>query len=309
MHPGAGAIKVNDALLAIQTYLNQNVAGAEHATVGLVGGFIEISLGSNTTSTLGITDGTNNNASASDTTTLGLANGTYSPIHLDSALIRTGVETEKNAIVSEGVIGAPGGHVEEHIVRNLNTLPGDPSTSGIFTIFGQFFDHGLDFINKGGQGSKVIIPLSPDDPMYGQIGPDGQPVTSITISRATPDGYTVNDIHGRPVPTAAGSDPAEQKVVYTNHTSPFIDQSQSYGSDTQTTLMLREWVEDPNHPGQYIPGAELFDGHQTQAYNSQTFNDAAPGGLGVGTTTRTVPTLNELRAHLLATASRRSELG
>ena len=32
-----------------------------------------------------------------------------------------------------------------------------------FTIFGQFFDHGLDLVNKGGNGS-VMIPLRTDDP-------------------------------------------------------------------------------------------------------------------------------------------------
>ena len=199
--------------------------------------------------------------------------------------------------------------------------------SGLFTLFGQFFDHGLDFIDKGGQGAKIIIPLAPTDPLYGAIGPDGQPTTTITISRATPDHYTVTDLHGRPLSIAgadhvwgtaddvsgAGSDgvygtaddthgamvkPAT--TTYTDHTSPYIDQSQSYGSDTQITNLLREWVQDPN-THQWRPGAELLDGHHTQDYNSQVFNDASPDGLGVGTTTRTVPTLAELRAHLAAT--------
>ena len=34
-----------------------------------------------------------------------------------------------------------------------------------FTLFGQFFDHGLDLVNKGGNGT-VFIPLQPDDPLY-----------------------------------------------------------------------------------------------------------------------------------------------
>ena len=33
-----------------------------------------------------------------------------------------------------------------------------------FTLFGQFFDHGLDLVNKGGNGT-VFIPLQPDDPL------------------------------------------------------------------------------------------------------------------------------------------------
>ena len=47
---------------------------------------------------------------------------------------------------------------------------------------------------------------------------------------------------------------------YINHTSPFIDQSQTYGSNEQVTNLLREWVLDPT-TGQYIPGAALLDGH------------------------------------------------
>ncbi|TPK85674.1 hypothetical protein FJ936_09035 [Mesorhizobium sp. B2-4-13] len=272
---------------------------------------------------------------------LGLG-GTYAPAAgADaSAMIRMGVYTD--VVTSENVIGV-GGTTEtitEYMVRNLNTLPGDPSTSGIFTLFGQFFDHGLDFIGKGGQGSKIIIPLDPSDPMYSQ-----SPSHTITISRATPDGYTVDDLHGRAMSIAGadnvwgtGDDLADkgadgewgtaddqflggadkdlattagnftgtpiakpETTTYTNHTSPYIDQSQSYGSDSQTTYILREWVEDPNHPGTYIPGAELLDGHQTQAYNSQYFDDSSATGLGVGQTTRTLPTLAELRAHLAET--------
>ena len=33
-----------------------------------------------------------------------------------------------------------------------------------FTFFGQFFDHGLDLVTKGGSGT-VFIPLQPDDPL------------------------------------------------------------------------------------------------------------------------------------------------
>ena len=40
-----------------------------------------------------------------------------------------------------------------------------------FTFFGQFFDHGLDLVTKGGSGT-VFIPLQPDDPLI-TVGPDG----------------------------------------------------------------------------------------------------------------------------------------
>lgn len=254
----------------------------------------------------------------------------HAPGVADSALVRTeaaspGLVTD---VITSQVVGADGTTttVQEHIARNLNTLPGDPSTSGIFTLFGQFFDHGLDFIDKGGQGSKVVIPLSPGDPLYrapGTNGPTDPSNTTITVSRATPDGYTVTDLHGRAL-SIAGADgqwgtaddvkgggldgqygTADDEhgamakptgpASYTDHTSPYIDQNQTYGSDAQITNLLREWVRDPN-TGQFRPGAEMFDGHQVKAYSSGTFDDA-----GAGLSTRTVPTLDELRAHLLAT--------
>src|SRR6266536_2363064 len=36
--------------------------------------------------------------------------------------------------------------------------------NALFTFFGQFFDHGLTFLRKGGNGT-VIVPLQPDDPL------------------------------------------------------------------------------------------------------------------------------------------------
>ncbi len=253
---------------------------------------------------------------------------------VDSALTRLDSPTApiSTDTFTETVVNRDGSHstIEETIIRNQNTLPGDPSTSGIFTLFGQFFDHGLDFIDKGGQGSKIVIALDPSDPLYRAPDPvTGDPGNlTITISRATPDGYTVTDIHGRSLSIAgangqfgggddlksAGADgqwgtsddllgdvspPAQAN--YTNHTSPYIDQSQSYGSDEQITNLLRKWEADPLHSGQFRAGAELFDGHQIKEYSSTTFNDQGTGADGRGLTTRTVPTLNELRQHVIDT--------
>jgi Ca2+-binding RTX toxin-like protein len=149
--------------------------------------------------------------------------------------------------------------------------PGVAPTNGFFAVFGQFFDHGLDFIAKGGadQNLKITIPLATTDPLYGVIGQDGQPTYSITITRALIDHFD-NGV-----------------AQYVNHTSPFIDQSQTYGSSGQITDLLREWVKDPN-TGAYVAGSHLFDGNQTQAWTD---------GFG-NVTTSTLPTLNELRAHI-----------
>jgi Ca2+-binding RTX toxin-like protein len=159
---------------------------------------------------------------------------------------------------------------DDHFIGALN--PGVAPSNGFFVLFGQFFDHGLDFIGKA-SGQTIKIALASDDPLYGMLGPDGQPVHEITINRAT-------------VATMDANGPE-----YVNHTSPFIDQSQTYGSDEQLTNLLREWVKDPA-TGQYHAGMNLFDG--------ETLDTAwtKPDGTS---THNTLPTLDELRAHVEAT--------
>ena len=49
-----------------------------------------------------------------------------------------------------------------------------------FTLFGQFFDHGLDLVNKGGSGT-VFVPLQPDDPLY----VPGSHTNFMVLTRAT----------------------------------------------------------------------------------------------------------------------------
>jgi Ca2+-binding RTX toxin-like protein len=161
--------------------------------------------------------------------------------------------------------------VGDHFIGGLN--PGVSPSNGFFVLFGQFFDHGLDFIDKGGQGATVKITLATTDPLYGMTGADGQPVHEITINRATVNSVDANG------------------AEYVNHTSPFIDQSQTYGSHEQLTTLLRKWVVDPVS-GAYHAGMTLFDG-QTLATQWKDAN----GNL----TNATLPTLNELRAHVEAT--------
>jgi hypothetical protein len=162
----------------------------------------------------------------------------------------------------------------EYFIGSEN--PGVAPVNSWFAIFGQFFDHGLDFIGKANAG-KITIALDPSDPLYGTIGADGQPVTSIVVSRATPDSIT----------DGVGS--------YVNHTSPFIDQSQTYGSNDQVTNVLRAWVSTDGG-STYHAGMNLFDG--------QTLEDSWTRRWPDGSTSQvhdTLPTLNELRAHLRAT--------
>jgi hypothetical protein len=82
-----------------------------------------------------------------------------------------------------------------------------------FTLFGQFFDHGLDLVPKA--GPAVLIPLTNDDPLYSS-SPSAP--NMMVLTRA--------------------SDSAGQS---TNETTPWIDQSQTYGSHASQNFFLREY--------------------------------------------------------------------
>ena len=103
------------------------------------------------------------------------------------ALERLGIATDTATydIVGANDVVTPG--YTENFIENTNSYAADPSYSGWFVLFGQFFDHGLDFVSKPGGGPTIQIALAVDDPLYGKIGPDGQPTTSITLNRAAPE--------------------------------------------------------------------------------------------------------------------------
>ena len=83
-----------------------------------------------------------------------------------------------------------------------------------FTLFGQFFDHGLDLVNKGG-ASSVFVPLDGTDPL--QPVPAGTPPFMI-LTRAS-------QVNGEA----------------TNQTTPFVDQSQTYTSHPSHQVFLRDY--------------------------------------------------------------------
>jgi Ca2+-binding RTX toxin-like protein len=99
-----------------------------------------------------------------------------------------------------------------------------------FMAFGQYFDHGLDFLAKGGNG-KIIIDGAD------AYGPMGQPANFADITRGTQTGVDEN------------GDP-----LHTNKTSVFVDQNQAYGSHKLVGEFLRE--SDGN--GGF--GSHLFSG-------------------------------------------------
>ncbi len=156
--------------------------------------------------------------------------------------------------------------------------PGVAPGNSFLAYFGQFFDHGLDFVGKGAAGTKITIPLATDDPLYrapviDTSGNDDPGNTKITVSRADVSGFDANG-----------------NAQWVNHTSPYIDQSQTYGSHAQMTSLLREWVSTDGGVS-YHAGAHLFDGTTSAAWTNAWGE----------TTTATLPTLGELNAHLIAT--------
>ncbi|MHB2170170.1 peroxidase family protein [Alsobacter sp. R-9] len=82
------------------------------------------------------------------------------------------------------------------------------------TLFGQFFDHGLDLIPKD-SSVNVLVPLAEDDPLY------------------VPGGRTNFMVLNRAV--------ADQQGREMNLTTPWIDQNQTYTSHASHQAFLREY--------------------------------------------------------------------
>ena len=110
-----------------------------------------------------------------------------------------------------------------------------------FTLFGQFFDHGLDLVNKGGSGT-VFIPLMPDDPLYDPTSPTNFMVLTRATVGAGQDGVMGTADDTRPV----------------NTTTPFVDQNQTYTSHSSHQVFLRDYelnaAGDPVSTGRLIEG-------------------------------------------------------
>ncbi len=131
--------------------------------------------------------------------------------------------------------GVPVDCVPEHqtlFIPNVTTDVGlSPPFNGLFTIFGQFFDHGLDKITNGGAGT-VFVPLKPDDPLI-TLGPDGIPNSDDELGPTDPQFMTLT--RGSIVTGPDGFRSAP------NTDTPFVDQSQTYTSHSSHQVFLREY--------------------------------------------------------------------
>ncbi len=115
----------------------------------------------------------------------------------------------------------------------------------MFTFFGQFFDHGLDF--KSTNGQSVYVPLQADDPLF----VPGSPLNFMILSRTT--------------------NPGQESL---NRTTPYVDQNQTFASHPSHQVFLRHYSFDgaglnPVSTGQLIEGVAggmaTWDDVQAQA--------------------------------------------
>jgi Ca2+-binding RTX toxin-like protein len=135
--------------------------------------------------------------------------------------------------VLDGLLDQYGIEMDGPTIHLPNVSPdiGDSASySSIFTLFGQFFDHGLDLVAKGGNGT-IFMPLSPDDPLYDPAKPHGN---FMVLTRAT---------------TGEGAK---------NSTTPWVDQNQTYGSHASKQVFMREYEVGPD--GKPVATGLLLEG-------------------------------------------------
>ncbi len=169
-------------------------------------------------------------------------NGPTTYQQTSGTVINSQIRTVSNLVVDQtetnpAAVAAGGENPEVDARTGSILIPNVATDTGLsapynswFTLFGQFFDHGLDLVNKGGNGT-VLIPLKTDDPRY----VPGSPTNFMVLTRATQ--------------TADGE--------AMNQTSPFVDQSQTYTSHPSHQVFLREYelvADRPESTGRLITG-------------------------------------------------------
>ena len=142
-----------------------------------------------------------------------------------------------------------------------------PPYNSWFTLFGQFFDHGLDLVNKG-QSGTVFIPLEADDPLI--PGPDGilgdDPLTFIdeSLDDLPPNLQfmavtRVTNVFGPGPDGLMGT--GDDTRDHVNQTTPFVDQNQTYTSHPSHQVFLREY--ETSLTGQTVATGKLLEGSAT----------------------------------------------
>jgi Ca2+-binding RTX toxin-like protein len=136
---------------------------------------------------------------------------------------------------------------ETFVIPNVATDVGLSATyNSWFTLFGQFFDHGLDLVTKGGNGT-VYVPLQPDDPLI--AGADGilvdNPATAVNEAADNLPQHLQFMALKRATPTMVdpdGAGPLPAVAQHENTTTSWVDQNQTYTSHASHQVFLREYT-------------------------------------------------------------------
>jgi hypothetical protein len=148
----------------------------------------------------------------------------------------------------------PVGCVPEHqtlFIPNVTTDVGlSPPYNSLFTLFGQFFDHGIDQTVKG--GGTVFVPLKADDPLI--AGPNH--IFEDDPSTRAVEGDDLDPNLRFMVLTRGKNQPGPDKILgtpddvqdATNTDSSWVDQSQTYTSHPSHQVFLREYAMVDDKP-------------------------------------------------------------
>src|SRR5215468_5955715 len=202
-----------------------------------------------------IVDQTANNPAAYDPGADGI-------LHTADDVLKDGV----HIVTSPGLDGLFGTADDREVFQIDNVSPDAGLAAPFnpwFTFFGQFFDHGLDLVTKGGNGT-IFVPLNADDPLVagadGIFGtPDDLPpqLRFMVETRAT-----VITLPGADGILGTADDVRENE----NTTTPFVDQNQTYTSHPSHQAFLRAYElgadGEPHATGKLIENRNLgADGH------------------------------------------------
>jgi len=166
--------------------------------------------------------------------------------------------TISNLIVDQSAANdaatAAGAAGKDRFIPNVTTDGGlSAPFSSWFTLFGQFFDHGLDLVAKDPKQGYVLVPLETSDPLYNKgadgvagTGDDPAHLNTMAVTRAK----VVRTNGPDSLPFTA--DDTRESI---NLTSPFVDQNQTYGSHAGMTVFLREYDGQGRATGKLVEGA------------------------------------------------------
>ncbi|WP_253905251.1 peroxidase family protein [Arthrobacter sp. H14] len=164
--------------------------------------------------------------------------------------------TDPDPLALPPVSGVPSGctpSFQTLFIPNVTTDVGlSPPYNSLFTLFGQFFDHGIDQTVKG--GGTVFVPLKSDDPLV--AGPDHKFGTADDLDRNLRF-MVLTRGKNQPGPDGELGTPDDIQDAL-NTDSPWVDQSQTYTSHASHQVFVREYVNNSN--GRPVSTGKLLGG-------------------------------------------------